>query len=124
MKHNVVGWFEIPVSKIERAKKFYETVFDFEINVMDFGGTLMGWFPSAGEAYGATGSLIQDKNYTPSTDGTLVYFACENLALELSRITSAGGTVLQKKTQISPEHGYMAVFNDTEGNRVALHSKQ
>ena len=123
MKHNMVVWFEIPVSDMDRAKAFYENVFKIKINIVDFGGLLMGWFPSSGEAHGATGTLIKQESYIPSKEGTLVYFGCNDLQNELDRVIAAGGKIYQKKTEISPEHGCMGVFIDTEGNRVALHSK-
>jgi len=63
------------------------------------------------------------ESYVPSHEGTLVYFSCEDLQNELGRIVSAGGKILQEKTQISPENGFMGLFEDTEGNRVALHSQ-
>jgi len=123
MKTNMVGWFEIPVSDMDRAKAFYETVFKVEIQVMDFGGLKMGWFPSQGaEAYGSPGTLIQQESYIPSKEGTMVYFICEDVQNELDRIESAGGKIYQSKKQISPEYGYMGAFIDSEGNRVALHS--
>lgn len=121
-KNNMVVWFEIPVSDMERAKKFYETVFEVEINIVDFGGLLMGWFPDRGDAHGANGTLIKQESYIPSQEGTLVYFNSDDVQNEISRVEAAGGSVFQPKTQISPEHGYMAVFIDTEGNRIALHS--
>ena len=125
MKSNMVGWFEIPVSDMERAKTFYETVFQVDIKIMDFGGLKMGWFPSQGiEAYGAPGTLIQHESYIPSTEGTMVYFGCKDLQNELDRIEGAGGKIFRAKTQISPEYGYMGVFIDSEGNRVALHSME
>lgn len=123
MKSNMVGWFEIPVSDMERAKTFYETVFQIEIQVMDFGELKMGWFPSRGaEAYGSPGTLIKHDSYIPSKEGALVYFICEDVQNELSRIEDAGGEIYQSKKQISPEYGFMGLFIDSEGNRVALHS--
>ncbi|RIA10087.1 hypothetical protein OE09_1940 [Flavobacteriaceae bacterium MAR_2010_72] len=123
MKANMVGWFEIPVSDMNRAKAFYEAVFQVEIQIMDFGELLMGWFPSQGaEAYGAPGTLIKQESYIPSKEGTLVYFNCEDVQNELDRIVKAGGEIYQPKKQISPEYGFMAAFIDSEGNRVALHS--
>jgi predicted enzyme related to lactoylglutathione lyase len=125
MKTNMVGWFEIPVSDMDRAKTFYETVFQVEIQVMDFGELKMGWFPSKGaEVYGSPGTLIKQESYIPSKEGTMVYFMCENVKNELDRIEAAGGKIFKAKTQISPEYGYMGTFIDTEGNRVALHSMQ
>lgn len=122
MKHNMIVWFEIPVSDMERAKKFYETVFKIDINIVDFGGLLMGWFPDRGEVNGARGTLIKQESYIPSQEGTLVYFGCDDVQNELDRVKKAGGKIYQAKTEISPEHGFMGVFIDTEGNRVALHS--
>jgi uncharacterized protein len=124
MKSNPVAWFEIPVADMDRARLFYEQVFNIQIQVMDFGGTIMGWFPNAGHVIGTTGSLIKQESYVPSHKGTLVYFSSADVQNELDRIESAGGKILQYRTQISPEHGFMAVFEDTEGNRVALYSQQ
>ena len=123
MEHNMVGWFEIPVNNMERAKAFYEAVFQVEISIHDFGGMLMGWFPDRGEVPGAQGTLIKQDTYVPSREGTLVYFISADVQNELDRVKVAGGEIYQQKTQISPEHGYMGVFIDSEGNRVALHSR-
>lgn len=123
MKTNPVGWFEVPVADMDRAKAFYEKTFDIAIQVMDFGGLQMGWFPNNEQASGATGSLMLHESYIPSHEGTLVYFSSEDVQNELDRIEAAGGKILKEKTQISEEHGFMAVFEDTEGNRVALHSQ-
>lgn len=122
MEHNMVGWFEIPVNDMDRAKAFYESVFKVTLDIQDFGGMLMGWFPFSEKKPGAAGTLIKQESYIPSQEGTLVYFVCNDVADEIGRVEAAGGKIYQPKTQISPEHGYMAVFIDTEGNRVALHS--
>ena len=124
MKHNMVGWFEIPVTNMERAKTFYDAVFNIEVQVQDFGGTLMAWFPFAEGKLGASGSLIQNTAYEPSeSKGVLIYFSTEDITTELNRVEAAGGKVMKPKTQISPDIGYMAVFIDCEGNRIALHSR-
>lgn len=124
MKTNMVGWFEIPVKDMVRAKLFYETVFDLEINIQNFGGLLMGWFPDRGEAHGAQGTLIKQRSYIPSKEGVLIYFICDDVQDQLEKVVSAGGELYQPKTQISPGHGYMGVFIDSEGNRIALHSRK
>ena len=118
----MIGWFEIPVSDMKRAKQFYEKVFDIEITEVNFGGFNMGWFPNKGDSYGATGTLVKQESYIPSQEGTLVYFMSEDVEQELNRVEAAGGKIYQKKTKISDEHGFMGVFIDSEGNRVALHS--
>ena len=120
----MVSWFEIPVSDMDRAKTFYETVFKVNIDIQNFGGILMGWFPFLENKPGAAGTLIKQESYIPSQEGTLVYFNSDDVANEINRVEAAGGKVYQPKTQISPEHGFMAVFIDTEGNRVALHSQK
>jgi len=122
MKKAAIVWFEIPVENMDRAKKFYETVFDFSIKLVDFGGLQMGWFPEIGDAHGANGTLIKQESYIPSKEGTLIYFQSNDIVTELNRVEAAGGKIYQPKTQISPEHGYMGVFIDSEGNRIALHS--
>ncbi|TBN06321.1 VOC family protein [Hyunsoonleella flava] len=124
MKRNMVGWFEIPVADMDRSKAFYEAVFQIKIDVQNFGGILMGWFPFAEGKEGAAGTLIKQESYIPSQEGTLVYFMSDDVKNELDRVEAAGGKIYQPKTQISPEHGYMGVFIDTEGNRVALHSQK
>lgn len=126
MESNMVGWFEIPVEDMDRAKTFYEDVFQIQIQVHDMGGTKMGWFPWAQDKPGAPGSLIQNKDwYAPSkTDGVLIYFHSEDLDTEINRVEEAGGKVLKPKTQISPDVGYMGLFLDSEGNRIALHSRK
>ncbi|MBR9915546.1 MAG: VOC family protein [Algicola sp.] len=124
MEHNMVGWFEIPVHDMHRAQRFYETVFNVKIAIHDFGGILMGWFPFDEKKPGATGTLIKQETYIPSQEGTLVYFVSQDVQRELDKIEATGGQIYQPKTQISPEHGYMAVFIDTEGNRIALHSQK
>lgn len=124
MNHNLVGWFEIPVTNMERAKSFYNAVFNIEIQVHDFGETLMGWFPYAEGKSGAAGSLILNPAYVPSENkGVLIYFSSTDTETELDRVEAAGGKVIQGKTQISPDVGYMALFIDSEGNRIALHSR-
>lgn len=115
-------WFEIPVLDMERAKTFYEHVFDLEIHVMDLGELKMGVFP-----HSEVGCALcyHPEFYKPSQDGTLVYMNAEpDLQIYQDRIETAGGSVLVPKKQISPEHGYMSVFIDSEGNRMALHSKK
>jgi uncharacterized protein len=123
---NPVGWFEIPVLDMDRAISFYEKVLNVKIQKVDMGGLMMGWFPFDEKVVGASGALVQQpENYKPSTDGVLIYFSASSgdLGHELGRVESAGGKVLQAKTLISSEVGYMGVFLDTEGNRAALHSR-
>lgn len=112
-------WFEIPVVDMERAKKFYETVFNTSIEVNDLDGFEMGIFPH--QEVGC--ALCKHEAYIPANNGVLVYMnANPDLSIALGQVVSAGGKVLKPKTQISPEHGFMALFQDTEGNMLALHS--
>lgn len=125
MKNNIVGWFEIPVANMERAITFYETVLNVKLDRNKMGPLDMAWFPWVDEGYGAGGSLVQYESYKPSEDGVLVYLSAPSgdLANELQKVESAGGKVLQEKTKISDEHGFMGIILDSEGNRIALHSQ-
>jgi len=127
MKNNVVGWFEIPVENMERAITFYEKVLDFKMTRNQMGPLDMAWFPWIEDGLGTPGSLVfHEEFYKPSTDGVLIYLTAHSgdLENELSRVEGAGGKVLQPKTKISDEYGFMALIIDSEGNRIALHSRK
>ncbi|MBT8282618.1 MAG: VOC family protein [Muriicola sp.] len=126
MESNMVGWFEIPVTNMKRAQKFYETVFDVKIQVQDLNELKMGIFPFAEGKLGAWGALVKHPEfYQPSSSkGPLLYFSCSDVQVQQDRIEKSGGTILQAKKMISKDAGYMALFIDTEGNRIALHSRQ
>lgn len=125
MKHNVVGWFEIPVIDMDRAARFYETVLKYKLERHTLGDLEMAWFPMI-EGDGCPGSLVKNKDYMPSGNGTVIYFTSPSgdLSNEISRVQKAGGKILQEKTKITDEIGYMGLFLDTEGNRIAIHSRE
>ena len=126
MEQNMVGWFEIPVNDMDRAKQFYDTVFGISIEIHQMNELIMGWFPFAPDLPGASGSLVKHPDwYRPSdTHGVLVYFSSNDVQNELDRLEEAGGAIIQPKTLIAKDIGYMAVFRDCEGNRIALHSRK
>ncbi|MEP5613949.1 MAG: VOC family protein [Cyclobacteriaceae bacterium] len=118
--NNPVNWFEIPVTDLDRAKQFYETILGYEITINEMGNAKMGWFPFDHTAPGATGTLIENENYTPSHHGSLVYFSVPEIDDVLVKVVDAGGKIINPKFSIG-EHGFCGHFEDTEGNRVALH---
>ncbi len=121
---NSVNWFEIPATDIERAKKFYETIFDIEMQYMPIEGLKMVTFPWEMGSGKANGALAEHEMYKPSTDGVVIYLnANPDIQTVIDRIEPAGGQITIPKTQISPEIGYMAFFVDSEGNRLALHAQ-
>jgi uncharacterized protein len=123
MKH-AISWFEIPATDIERAQNFYEAIFLIKMQNMDFPGVKMRAFPLDNPMDGVGGTIIDTGGFhKPSeTDGPLIYLdANPDLQLVLDRVEAAGGKVLIPKREISPEYGYMGMFLDTEGNRIALH---
>jgi len=125
MTKHAIDWFEIPTADYERAIAFYEAIFQFKMHSMELANRLrMAMFP-VDPAQAVGGALCHHPDYyTPAQNGTLVYLNADpDLAVVLGRVQKAGGKVTVPKTQISPEHGYMAVFLDSEGNRVALHSR-
>lgn len=122
MMDQAINWFEIPVHDFERAVNFYESIFGIELHRETFGPELkMAIFP---HAEGTGGALVWNtKFYHPSEAGPLIYLnANPDLETVESRVSAAGGEVIIPKRMISPEHGFMAVIKDSEGNRIALHS--
>jgi predicted enzyme related to lactoylglutathione lyase len=121
---NAISWFEIPTTDIERATKFYQTIFDFELTPLDMPNLKMRMFPVKDPMMGVGGALTYAPEfYQPQSNGTLVYLnANPDVQLVLDKVEAAGGKIAVPKTQISPEYGFMAIFIDSEGNRVALHS--
>ena len=122
---SAISWFEIPATDLERAQAFYEAIFQIQLISMDMPNFQMRMFPIQNTQTGIGGALVKAHDfYKPSTtDGVLVYLnANPDVQQVLDRIAEAGGKVVVPKTEISPEYGYMAVFIDSEGNRVALHS--
>jgi uncharacterized protein len=122
---NAISWFEIPTTDLDRAQKFYETIFATSLIPLDLQNLRMRMFPIENQTSGIGGALCHNKDfYKPSsTDGPLIYLnGNPDVQNVLDRVEAAGGKVLVPKTQISPEYGYMAVIIDSEGNRIALHS--
>ena len=124
-KSNPCCWFEIPAADIQRAKAFYEAALGVEISLNDMPAadgsmTKMGWFPMEMNLGGAAGSLVEHPDFQPSMNGTLVYLSVEDINATLAKIEAAGGKTLWPERAIG-EHGFIAGFADSEGNRVALH---
>lgn len=123
---NAINWFEIPVTDFSRAKKFYETIFNYEMPESIMGDTRMGFFLYDFENGKVGGAICYKEGfYYPSIDGALVYLNCQpDLQIVLDRVEKANGKILQEKTVISEEQslGFWAMIMDSEGNRVALHS--
>ena len=123
---NPFTWVEIYVEDMSRAQKFYETVLQIKLIPMqtpgDFGDLQMMSFPWAQGESNISGALCKTSTMKPGAGGTLVYFTCEDCALETARVENAGGKVLQDKYPIG-EHGFCSVVMDTEGNTLGFHSE-
>lgn len=122
MISNPVSWFEIPVKDIERAAAFYEQVFGYPVTRRDFGAVKMAFFPGTKpNLSGVSGSLVQHQLYEPSHNGALVYFSVTDIEATLAKVTARGGKVINPARSIG-QFGFVAHFEDSEGNRVALHA--
>ena len=129
MKSNPVVHFEIYVEDMTRAKIFYEAVFETRLEQMPNPTPEMDmdmWFfpmdkDTGMSSYGAGGMLVKMDGFTPGGGGTLVYFGCDDCAVQAARAAEHGGSIFQEKTSIG-EHGFCAVVRDTEGNLIGLHS--
>jgi predicted enzyme related to lactoylglutathione lyase len=119
---NLINWFEIPATDFSRAVTFYKNILSAEIQETEMFGTKMGFLPSDGE--NVSGAIVQGEDYKPSMEGITLYLnGGENLQVILDKVEKADGKVIVPKTQISPEMGYFGMFIDTEGNKMAVHSK-
>lgn len=133
MKPNPVGWFEIYVQDMDRAKTFYETVFDTTLEKLTppssseanpASDTIeMCAFPMSEQNYGSAGALFRMEGIPSGAGGTRVYFSCEDCAVEAARAADNGGRIFRDKMAIG-EYGFIAIVEDTEGNKIGLHSRR
>ena len=118
---HLVHWFEIPVNDLDRAQHFYEAVFSVSLTPIKVTSAQLLVFPMQDGAPGAAGALIAGAHNSPSHDGPIVYFSVDDIDTKLKRIENFGSEILLEKTPLG-EHGFIAHFEDSEGNRIALHS--
>jgi predicted enzyme related to lactoylglutathione lyase len=121
---NALNWFEIPVLNFDRAKQFYEAIFDYQMPENQMGPARMGFFLYDYQNGKVGGAIVHNPEfYSPSENGALIYLNCQpDLQVVLNRVEAAGGTILQQKNEIGQNLGFQALIKDCEGNRVALHS--
>ena len=116
-----ISIFEIPATEISRAVEFYQAVLDIKIEKMDMPEMHMGIFPYEGQM--VSGVIIKAEGYKPSADGVTIYLnGGDNLQVILDKVEKNGGKILIPKTLHADESGYFAIFLDSEGNKMGLHS--
>lgn len=119
-----VGWFDIYVDDIERARAFYETVLGTTLAPMsdpnDPTAEMLG-FGDDFTSHGAGGALVKLDHARPGPGGSMVYFSCDDCAIEQDRVAAAGGSIVRPKFPIGA-HGFVSIVTDTEGNMIGLHS--
>ncbi len=119
--NSYVSIFEIPATDISRAIKFYQSILDIQIEQMEFSGLEMGLLPYEGQM--VTGVIMKGEDYTPSSNGVTIYLnGGDNLQVVLDRVEKSGGEILVPKTPHADESGFFALFLDSEGNKMGLHS--
>ncbi len=119
---NALNWFEISVTDMKRAQKFYETIFEISMIPVEMMGMGMAMF-NDGSAGNVGGALVKSDNHKPSMDGAVIYLNSNpDLQHVLDRVEDAGGKILMPKMLIDENTGNMAFIMDTEGNKVGLHS--
>ncbi len=119
---NPVVYFEIPVTDMSRAVSFYSAVFGFNFEIEEIDGYQMALFPFDDKAGGATGALAKGDVYVPSIKGSIIYFGTNEIQNTLDKAVKAGGKILYPVKSNGPL-GFVAEFEDSEGNRIALHQK-
>jgi predicted enzyme related to lactoylglutathione lyase len=118
---NPVGWFEIYVNDMPRAKAFYESVFEQTLEKLNSPEVELWAFPMARDKPGAAGALVKMPNFPSGRNSVLVYFSCDDCAVQEGRVKEFGGRVEKPKTSIG-EYGFISIVYDTEGNMFGLHS--
>lgn len=121
MAHNAVGWFEIYVQDMDRARKFYQAVFQTTLTHLNSPEIEMWSFSGEMAQPGSAGALVKMAGFPSGGNSVLVYFNCEDCATEAGRVTAAGGQIQKDKFSIG-EYGFIALAVDTEGNMFGLHS--
>jgi len=119
-----VGWFDIYVEDMERAQAFYETVLDTRLSIMDDPNDPAAQMRAFGDdftSHGAGGALVKLEYTQPGPGGSMVYFTCDDCAVEEGRVSAAGGSIVRPKFSIGG-HGFVSIVTDTEGNMIGLHS--
>ena len=121
MDNNLVGWFEIYVADMARAKQFYETVFQVKLEKIPMPELDIWAFPMVKDRSGAAGALVHMPGVPVGGGSVLVYFSCDDCAVEAGRVNAAGGHVERDKMPIG-EYGFIVIAKDSEGNMIGLHS--
>lgn len=120
---NPVNWFDINVSNFERAKKFYETVFNVKLVDFPLEWGRQSAFPFDPTGANTSGALVEKRDMVPNESNTIIYFESEDCITEESRVKQAGGKIIKPKMPIG-EFGFVSILIDSEGNTIGLHSKQ
>jgi predicted enzyme related to lactoylglutathione lyase len=121
---NSLNWFEIPVNDMARAKHFYQVIFSIHLHEDNMMNMQTAFFPYASGNGKVSGALVKSDFHNPGKEGTMIYLnANPDLSNVLEKVESQGGKTLMQKTLISPEIGYMAFIEDSEGNKIGLHSQ-
>ena len=121
MSDNPVRWFEIYVQDMTRAKAFYESVFQVKLERLNSPEPEMWAFPAVLSGTGTSGALVKMAGGPSGGNSVLIYFACEDCAVEAERVAKFGGRVERPKFSLG-EYGYIALVRDSEGNMIGLHS--
>ena len=118
---NAVGWFEIYVDDMNRAKHFYQTVFGVSLERLDSPQIEMWAFPMQRDQHGAPGALVHMPGFPTGRNSVLVYFSCDDCAVQEAKAAAAGGKIEKKKFSIG-QYGFISLVYDSEGNMIGLHS--
>ncbi len=121
IQRNPVGWFELYVQDMERAKTFYQSTFQVTLERLESLAIELWAFPMKMESAGCPGALVKMKDKDPGGGGTLIYFSCEDCAVEAARAVANGGHIKKEKMSIG-QYGFIILVLDTEGNMIGLHS--
>jgi uncharacterized protein len=120
---NPVNWFDITVSNLERAKKFYEMVLNIQLVDFPIEWGKQSAFPFDNEGLNISGALVEKEDRVANGNNTVVYFETDDCIAEENRVEKAGGKILNPKMSIG-DFGFVSIIMDTEGNTIGLHSRK
>lgn len=123
MNRNPVGWFEIYVQDVDRARRFYEAVLATTLTRLPVQDIEMWSFEGGPDRPGCNGSLLKVPGVPSGGNSVIIYFSCADCAVEAGRVAAAGGTLKREKMSIG-QYGFVALATDTEGNMFGLHSME
>ena len=114
-----IAHIEIPVKDVNEAKKFYETIFNWKVQI-NTGFTDYAFFATGDEGVG--GAFTKSDKIAKGE--IMLHIQVEDIPKTLEKIVNNKGKIVQEKTEINGSYGFYAIFEDNFGNILGLWSSK